>query len=72
MRRVGKSMLIVGAIYHMLETSQQGAFKFAEEEGWSFVELIASAGFRQEHQNGEDSCVSPFVLLDTPCSFNMV
>lgn len=52
MRRVGESVLIVGAIYHMVETSQQGAFRFAEEEGWSLVERIASAGFRRASKRG--------------------
>lgn len=61
MRSVGKSVLIVGAIYHMVETSQQGAFRFAEEEGWSLVERIASARFRQEYQNGDDSV--PFCFI---------
>lgn len=65
MRRV-----IIGAIYHMLETfiTQQGAFKFTEEEAWSLVRrnlLVQDLELRALKQG---IWCPPFVLLGTPCS----
>lgn len=68
---VNQALLALGSPWDIVYPVAAGLGNgFAEEEGWSLVERIASAGFRQEHQNGEDSV--PFCFLDTPCFFNMV